>query len=353
MKTVFKNANINGNITDITVINGSIADIGKTCDDGIDLQGAKTYAGLIDIHVHGCLGYDYNDNRQDIMAKFLADNGITSYLATTSTTSHETLLTLTHTPLPTEGANCIGYHLEGPYINEKRKGAQNPDTIQKPDIEKYKQYNNVKMITVAPEVEGAMDFIKECDSIVCLGHTDADYDTAVEALKAGARCLTHTFNAMPPLNHRNPGVVGAAVTQNAYVQIISDGYHLHPAIVYMMYKIFGTDKMVLISDAISPTGLPNGKYISGELPIIVDGETGKLEDGTIAGSIATLFHCVKKAISFGVPETDAFKMASETPARLLGISKGKLEAGYDADFITVDDNYNLLTTVIGGKVWKN
>lgn len=352
MKTIFKNAKIKGIITDITVENGKITSLEKTSDEGYDLKGAKVYPGLIDIHIHGCLGYDYNDNRQDIVAKFLADNGITSYLATTSTTSHETLMELTHTPLPQNGANCLGYHLEGPYINHSRKGAQNPDNIQKPDIEKYKQYKNVKMITVAPEIDGGMDFIRECDSIVCIGHTDADYDTTVEAIKSGAKCLTHTFNAMPPLNHRNPGVVGGAITENAYVQVISDGYHLHPAVVYMLYKIFGTERMVLISDAISACGLPNGEYVSGELPIIVDGETGKLTDGTIAGSIAPLSKCVRKAIEFGIPEEDAFHMASTTPAELLGINKGRLEVGFDADFIAVDEEYNIVNTIIGGKLWQ-
>jgi N-acetylglucosamine-6-phosphate deacetylase len=158
---------------------------------------------------------------------------------------------------------------------------------------------------------------------------------------------------MPPLNHRSPGVVGGAITENAYVQVISDGYHLHPAVVYMLYKIFGTERMVLISDAISACGLPDGEYVSGELPIIVDGETGKLLDGTIAGSIAPLSKCVRKAIEFGIPEEDAFYMASTTPAELLGINKGRLEVGFDADFIVIDDKYNITKTIIGGKEWKN
>ena len=136
MKTIFKNAKIKDKITDITVSEGKIISLDKTDEEGTDLMGAKVYPGLIDIHIHGCLGYDYNDNRQDIVAKFLADNGITSYLATTSTTSHETLMELTHTPLPAEGANCLGYHLEGPYINHSRKGAQKKYMIQLQKLER-------------------------------------------------------------------------------------------------------------------------------------------------------------------------------------------------------------------------
>ena len=153
---------------------------------------------------------------------------------------------------------------------------------------------------------------------------------------------------MPPLHHRNPGVIGAAIAKNIYVQVICDGIHIHPSVVMMLYKTFGPDRMILISDSMRATGLADGTYDLGGLNVTVAGGTARLADGTLAGSIATLNDCVKKAIEFGIPELDAYKMASETPAKLLGVDKGKLEIGYDADFIAVDQDNNVIKTVVNG-----
>ena len=200
-----------------------------------------------------------------------------------------------------------------------------------------------------------MEFIKECDAVVCLGHTDADYETGLEAFKNGAKCLTHTFNAMPPLHHRNPGVIGSAITANGYVQIIGDGMHVHPAVVTALYRTFTSDRVVIVSDTLRAADGPEGEYdIGGQIAVVKDGLC-RLQDGTIAGSTNNLFKCVQKVIGFGIDADEAFKMASLTPAKLMGISdtKGTIEVGKDADIIAVDKDNNLLFSMVGGKVYKN
>lgn len=353
MKIIYKNLN-NGTL-DIVTEDGKITYLGKTPEDGIDLNGKNVYAGLVDVHSHGCIGHDVMDGAEGFyeMLKFQASHGVTSWLATTMTVDMENIKAVVNAELPIgEGiANCIGFHAEGPYISAKYKGAQNEKYIKAPDLAEFSELKNVKMVTIAPELDGAEDFIKNCNCVVSLGHTDCDYDTAIKAINSGASCLTHTFNAMPAIHHRNPGPIGAAAEKEIYAQVICDGLHIHKAAILMLYKIFGSDKMVLISDSMRATGMPNGEYDLGGLNIIVKDGAARLADGTLAGSTATLFDCVKKAIEFGIPQADAFKMASETPANLLGLTnKGRLEIGADADFITVDENINLCDVVIGGKM---
>ena len=157
--------------------------------------------------------------------------------------------------------------------------------------------------------------------------------------------------SMSPIHHRNPGPIGAAIDENIYVQVICDGLHIHKSVIKMLYRTFGAERMILISDSMRATGLADGDYEFGGQMISVKASVARTQDGAIAGSTSTLIQCVKKAIEFGIPETEAFKMASETPAKLLGIKKGKLEQGYDADFIAVDDDYNVVMIVIGGKVY--
>jgi len=210
----------------------------------------------------------------------------------------------------------------------------------------------VKIVTIAPETEGGIEFIEKCKCIVSIGHTNADYETTIKAIEAGANCLTHTFNAMPPIHHREPGVIGAAVSKNIYAQVICDGIHIHKGAIQILYKLFGAERMILISDSMRATGFPDGEYELGGLKVYVKGKEARLSDGTLAGSVSTLLDCVKCAMCFGIPEEDAVKMASETPANLLGINKGKIMVGYDADFITVDDKFNLKKVIISGKLYK-
>lgn len=348
---IYKNAKVGEKLLDIKTENGKIAAFGSFSEDGVDLQGLRVAPGLIDIHVHGCRNYNTMDgNHLTEMSAFWAEHGTTAWLPTTMTQSHEALCRVVNQPIPeTGGAQVLGFHLEGPYVSMKYKGAQNPKYVRNPDLAEFRKYQNIKLITLAPELEGSIPFIKECGVRVALGHTDADYACAIQAMEAGASCLTHTFNAMTPLRHREPGVIGAAIEKEIYVQVICDGVHVHPSVIKMLYKTFGMERMILISDALSATGVEDGKYISGGLEVIVKDGVARLTDGTIAGSTATLLDCVKKAVSFGIPLEDALQMASQTPAEYLDVPKGKLEVGYDADFIALDENLDVKMTVVGGK----
>ena len=353
---LYKNAFVCGKKVDILVSGGKIEEIGENIASNhleqYDLKGKKVYPGLIDIHSHGMMGYDTMDgDKLEEMSLYMAQNGITSWLPTTMTMDFDTIKSVTNSDIKKEkGANVLGFHMEGPYISPKYKGAQNEKYIKNPDLNEFNTLKNIKMVTVAPELEGSMEFIKNCNTLVSLGHTAADYETAKAAIKNGAVCLTHTFNAMLPIHHRNPGPIGAASDENIFVQVICDGIHIHKSVISMLYKIFGSERMILISDSMRATGLKDGTYEFGGQEIVVKNTVARTLSGAIAGSTSNLMKCVKKAVEFGIPEEEAFKMASETPAKLLGIKKGSLKKGYDADFVVLDNENNVDCTVIGGTI---
>ncbi len=351
---IYKNACINGTLTDIEVEDGKIKYIGKLDADGYDLCGNNVYAGLCDIHTHGAIGYDTMDGSGlPEMSHYLAKNGITSWLPTTMTMEMDTIKAVVNADISqTCGAEILGFHMEGPYISPKHKGAQNEKFIKCPDILEFGTLKNIKKVTVAPELDGSMEFIKACDSVVSLGHTDADYECASDAFINGAKCLTHTFNAMLPLHHRNPGPIGAAIDNDGYVEVICDGLHIHKSVIKMLYRTFGADRMILISDSMRATGLADGEYEFGGQTITVENSVARTREGAIAGSTTNLMGCVRKAVEFGIPESDAFKMASQTPATLIGVNKGRLEVGYDADFVVVDKKLDVICTVIAGEIFK-
>ncbi len=351
MRAVIKNVNLYGKITDITVSDGKIVSIDKTDETGTNFGGCKIYPGLIDLHGHGYIGNDTMDGGLPVMADYQLANGTTTWYPTTMTMSEEDIIAACEGDINFgHGANIPGFHMEGPFINVKYKGAQNEKYVIAPTMELFNKCKNVKRITVAPEVEGALEFIKACPAQVSIGHTDTDYDTARAAFLAGATSLTHTYNVMPGIHHRAPGPIPAGAECGAYAELISDGVHVHPAAVRMLIKLYGEDKTVLISDAMRATGLGDGTYDFGGQKITVTEGRAYTEGGNLAGSTSTLFNCVKCAISFGIPEETAVKMASENPARLMGLNKGKIEVGYDADFIIVDKNFNLVRAIARGEV---
>lgn len=359
MVTLFTNCLCEGARRDIAVRDGKIVPA-DTRDilaaNVIDLHGLRLYPGLVDIHAHGCVGADTMDADALALAKmsgFLLENGTTSWLPTTMTESIENIRTAVTTELPTGGAEVLGFHAEGPYINPKRKGAQNEKFIKSPDKADFDGlFHRVKMITLAPETEGSLEFIKNCPAVISIGHTDADHECTLAAADAGAKCLTHIFNAMPPLHHRAPGPIGAAIERDMYVQVICDGLHIHKSVIKMLFRTFGKDRMVLISDSMRATGLCDGRYVFGGQDIDVkDGVARVASDGALAGSTSTLFDCVKKAIEFGIPEVDAFYMATRTPCTLMGLEgKGRLDIGADADIIGVDDDLNIRIVVKDGSI---
>ncbi len=351
-RSVLKNCRVNGEITDIIIEDKKIASVGKTEENGIDVQGKKVYPGLFDIHAHGLCGFDTMDGSEAIakMSYELAKRGTTSWLPTTMTMGMDTISSVVNTIPESKGTNLLGYHLEGPYISEKHKGAQNSEFIKNPNLDEFHSLSNIKMVTIAPELPGGEEFIANCGCEVALGHTDCDYDTAIKAIEAGASCLTHTFNAMPPIHHRNPGPIGAAIDKNIYVQVICDGIHIHPCIIRMIYKLFGKERMILISDSMRATCLSDGEYDFGGQTIRVKDGVARTLDGAIAGSTSTLMDCVRKAAEFGIPEGDAFYMASRTPSVLMKENKGLISPGYDADLLIVNDDLSLDKVIINGNV---
>ena len=349
---ILKNVLLDGVLSDITIENGKFAAINpaNAATEGVDCKGLQAIPGLVDMHTHGCAGFDTMDAHFEEMSWFLAKNGTTSWLPTTMTMDIDSIRKVTEAPRDVNGAQILGFHMEGPYINATRKGAQNGKFIKNPDLKEFKSLDGMKVVTIAPELPGSEEFIRECGALVCIGHTDADYDTCIKAIEAGANCLTHTFNAMPGIHHRNPGPIGAATAKNIYVQAITDGLHLHPAIVLMLYKIFGVERMVIISDAMRATGLGDGIYEFGGQDIEVKDSVARTMDGAIAGSTSTLWRCVKQATSFGVPFADAVRMATRTPADMLGMpNKGRIEVGADADLLLIDSEQELSRVMIAGK----
>ena len=348
---IIKNVNLYGELTDITVDGGKIAAIGKTNEDGTDFGGARIYPGLIDVHSHGCLGYDTMEGGLEQMADWELAHGTTTWYPTTMTMSEDDVAGATDVNIDFgHGASIPGFHMEGPFINKKFKGAQNEEYVVPASMDFFNKCKNIKRVTVAPEIEGNLEFIKNCPVQVSLGHMDADYDTCKKAFELGATSLTHTYNAMPCIHHRAPGPIGAASdTEGVFCEVICDGKHIHASSVRMLIKIMGEDRIILVSDSTRGAGLGDGRYMFGGQAMIVKDGTARTETGALSGSTTPLFDCVRTAISFGISPESAVKMASENPARLMGLNKGRIEVGYDADFIIVDDDFNLIRAIARGE----
>ncbi len=327
-----------------------------------DAEGLYVIPGLIDIHTHGALGEDFSDGNPEglqPLADYYAKHGITSYLATTMTLKEETLTPAMHAIRDfkrVSGAKCAGVHLEGPFLSFAKRGAQAAENLHKPDTALFDRLNEasgnlVKLVTVACEEEGGMEFISTVSkkATVSLGHTTADYDTAMKAFEAGASHATHLFNGMPALNHREPGVIGAAIDSGASAELICDGLHIHPAVIRSTYRLFG-DKLNLISDSLRCAGMPDGNYELGGQPIIVKNGKATLLDGTLAGSSISLLDAVRNAVRFGLPLESAVYAASTAPALAVGLKDvGKIEVGKAADFAVLDNDLNLVAVFVDGQ----
>ena len=337
----------------------------------IDAEGGYIAPGLIELHIHGYLGKDVCDASEEsirIISKGLLENGVTGYLPTTMTVDMEVikgaiescraLMAESRTP-EFDGTVILGVHAEGPFISESKKGAQDPRYILKPDADFVKANSDViRVITLAPEEDDA-DFsaIKrittETDVVVSMGHTSADYDTAMAGVKAGVRHATHLFNAMTPLTHRGPGVVGAALNaEEVSTELIVDTHHVNKALFDTVYKLKGR-KLVFITDCLPAGGLPEGEYTLGGAKIIYKNDLCRLEDGTIAGSVLKLNKGVWNVYTNSkIPLHECVNCASLNPATTLGIAdkKGSIKAGKDADLVILDNEFNVKKTIIGGKI---
>jgi len=353
--------------TDVEIDYGKFVSLNPLIDcEYIDADGKFMVPGLIDIHTHGAVGYDNSDTDEkaiSAIAEFMIKNGTTSYAPTLMTISSEDILTVcdnvkNYISAGERYAKIAGIHMEGPFFASEYKGAQNEAYIRNPDINEMHTIqkhsgNLVKLISLAPEKNGAYEFIEEFGEklVISIGHSGADYDVAKAAIEKGVRHMTHTFNAMKPLKHREPNALGAAFESDITCECICDGLHIHPSVIRMLYKILGEDRLVLISDSIRAAGMDDGEYTLGGLNVIVKDKKATLTDGTIAGSTSTLLSCVKKAIEFGIPSEIAFKSASLNPARVMGVDKytGSIEVGKAADFLLLDKNYNLCAVYKDGK----
>ncbi len=348
-------------IADVMVENGVISAIGEIEGEGEDLSGKYLIPGLVDVHTHGAVGTDTMDKDFDFdkWQKFLFTNGVTTfYPSTASGYDADIMDCLTRLA---ENDKVEGINLEGPYINPDKKGAHLEGSIRRGTIEEFGKYmkasgNKIKLTTIAPEICGQIELIKEItdkyDTRVALGHTLATYDEATAGFNAGATQMTHTFNAMPPFLHREPGPVGAAIDDDrVFCEVISDGIHLHPSVVRMLYKALGSDRMVLISDSMAATGLPDGKYIlAGSMDAEVKSGVARTLSGAIAGSTKNLMDMVKTAISFGIPAQEAVKMASYTAARSVNAENiGSISIGRDADLVVCHKDFTVFATYKKGK----
>ena len=351
-----------------SVENGCFSNVfsGDSNEDGVDLCGAHVIPGLIDIHIHGAVGADFSDGTQeglDRMAAFLAKSGVTSFLPTSMTLPYETLSAAFQTAKnridePLDGcARVLGIHMEGPYFSEKKRGAQNAAYLKKPDPDGFRALYNgcggsVRIVDVAPELEGAAAFTKEISSFckVSVAHTDSAYEDASAVFAAGADHLTYLFNAMPPIHHRKPGVIGAASEREDIVaELICDGQHIHPSIVRLAFRLF-PGRICLISDALRCCGMPDGAYELGGQTVYLKDNVARLEDGTIAGAASHLFRDLRNAVAFGIPLKDAINAATLIPAKEAGYgdSLGSIEKGKHADFVICDPELQLQQVFIGG-----
>lgn len=354
----------------IRIENGRITEVSDfTPDaDAVDAKGMYVVPGYVDIHIHGADGSDCCDatvEALDTVAAYLAKQGVTSFAATTMSLGEDTLSAVAQAVKermdnPAEGcAKIVGINMEGPFFSKAKRGAQNEKFIINPDYEFFsrvnaKSGNNVKLIDIAPELEGSKEFIEKAskDCVVSIAHTEADYDTSVMAFENGVTHVTHLYNAMPPFSHRAPGVVGAAADYAKDIELICDGIHSHPATVRSVFRLFGDDRVCIISDAMQACGLADGEYELGGQKVFVSESKATLANGTIAGSTTNLAEGVRRAVKFGVPLESALKAATANPARVLGMTGeiGSVEAGAKADILILDESLTPTTIIIDGKV---
>lgn len=335
----------------------------------IDAQNQYVIPGLVDMHIHGYLGEDASDGKYEglkIMAEGVAKNGVTAFLPTTMTVSYDELRVAfdlirkgMKESLTDEwmGAAIVGCNAEGPFINVNKKGAQAGEHVRKGDAAFLKEYEDViRVFTIAPEVEGNMDCIREIaqdtNILISMGHTAANYEQAKAGIDAGVRHVTHLFNAQTPLAHRDPGVVGAALTDDRVsTELICDTFHIHPGVFQLVANAKG-NQMVLITDCTRAGGLEDGEYTLGGQPIFVKGIECRLADGTIAGSVLKMNEAVRNVLAnTNLSISEVVRLASLTPATRIGLGdvKGSIEVGKDADFAIVNDNIEVQQTILAGR----
>lgn len=351
-------------IGDILVEDGVITQIGAVerayGGETWEANGEAVVPGFIDVHLHGGAGFDVLDGSREALeglAAHLAVQGVTGYLATTVACPESQLLPLFEQVR--QGAPALlGIHLEGQFINPAKAGAQDPECMlpfSRQLLERWQAASGhgIRWVTVAPELLEPEDLqaMAAAGITVAIGHSLASYEEALAAIAHGATHFTHLFNANPPLHHRDPGLILAALLDpRTTAELILDGHHLHPRLLDLAYRLKGEDGVMLVSDAIPATGLPPGRYCLGRLPVHTDGETARLADGTLAGSLLTMDRAIRLAIGLGLPPAAVLAMTSRTPARRLGLTdRGVLQLGARGDLVWLDAAWRVRATARGGR----
>lgn len=362
----------------VLVTEGRIAWVGEASQNEpppgarhLDARGLTVAPGFIDTHVHGSDGFDVMDADADgirAIGRHLATFGVTAWLPSTVSARHEELFRAVtrcreacERPGGSLGARIVGIHVEGPYINPVRKGAQPLEGIRDPDADECLELLDAaggltRVMTLAPEIPGGLDLIGLLVAegiIASVGHSDADYEMALAAIDAGATHATHLFNGMPPLHHRKPGLAAAVLNERELIaEVIPDGLHLAPETVRLAVRAKGPDGIALITDATAAVGRPDGEHTLGSHRVIVKGDLCLLPDGTIAGSMLTMNRAAGNAVAFtGCSLAEAIHMATLVPARIAGVAdrKGSLEAGKDADLVLLRPDFTVAATMIEGR----
>lgn len=338
-------------------------------DEVVDASGCYVIPGLTDIHFHGCIGHDFCDGTQEAMsamARYEASIGVTTIVPATMTLPEETLYKICETAAAykekqaEDEAILCGINMEGPFIAMSKKGAQNGLYIHQPDIGFFDRLNRasgymIKLVALAPEVEGSREFIqaRKDQVVISIAHTACDYDEAKDAIDLGAHHVTHLYNAMNPFSHRVPGPIGAAAEgEKVEVELITDGVHIHPACVRTTFKMFGDDRIILISDSMEATGLDDGQYELGGQAVFVHGNKATLADGTIAGSATNLPDCLRSVVKMGIPLESAIKCAAVNSAKSVGIYNkyGSITPGKIANLVLLDQkDLSLKAVILRGK----
>ena len=334
----------------------------------IDAEGLYALPGLLDLHFHGAVGHDFCDASEEAiqaLADFEASKGVLAICPATMTYSEEILGGIMDAAAAHKngrGADLVGINMEGPFISPDKIGAQNPKYLHKADVDMFRRLQEragglIKLVDMAPEEDGALDFIARCrgEVRISIAHTCTSYETAKKAFAAGASHMTHLYNAMPGITHREPGPIIAALEDHAEVELITDGVHIHPAMVRFTFNTFGADRVVLIADSMMACGLPDGQYSLGGQAVTVKGPRATLTEhpGVIAGSATCLYDCMRRAVlDMDVPLVDAVRAASENPARSIGVDGdyGSLTPGRYGNVILADRELNIQKVIQKGRV---
>lgn len=346
--------------TDVEIENGKIARLDVlNGPDVLDCSDRFLIPGLVDIHTHGCVGYDFSTatpSEMESMLRYYGENGITSILATTVTLSDDGIRKAVDRI--TEAANADrtgavirGINLEGPYLSPKKCGAHDITLLKEPDLSFVQSLGNfIKVVNVAPEYRNAAGFTAGFRGKVSIAHTDCDYDTAMEAIRNGADHITHIFNAMNGLHHRKPGVIGAFFDSDAVAEIICDSIHIAPPVLRMMFGA-KAERLAVISDSMAATGLGDGEYTLGNLEVFVKDSVATLEDGTIAGSTMNVFRMMQNLIQCGIAPEKAIASATQIPADSVGLGDvcGRIAEGRDADLVLLHRDFSLERVLIRGR----